>query len=225
MTKVASKLAGNSRASLAFYWLGRTVCVLFSRLYLRMTVEGLEHVPTSGAFVVAPVHRSNVDTPIVAVVTKSRLRYMGKDSLWKKQPFSWMLSALGGFPVSRGSADREALKRCVEVLQAGEPLVLFPEGERKTGPEVAPLFDGAAYVAGRAGVPILPVGIGGSEGVMRKGSKMIYPNKVHVVIGAPISVPLGEGGRVPRNAVRQTTEELRVSLQQLFDRAQARVTR
>lgn len=225
MTKVTAKLAGDSRGSLAFYWLGRTLCVLFSRLYLRMTVEGLENVPKDGAFVVAPVHRSNVDTPIVAIVTKKRLRYMGKDSLWKKQPFAWMLSALGGFPVTRGSADREALKRCVEVLEAGEPLVLFPEGERKAGPTVQPLFDGAAYVAGRAGVPILPVGIGGSEGVMPKGAKFIYPKKVHVVVGKPISVETGEGARVPRNAVRQATEELRESLQVLMDRAEARVTR
>jgi 1-acyl-sn-glycerol-3-phosphate acyltransferase len=225
VTKVASRLAGNSRASMAFYWLGRNLCVWFSRLYLRMSVEGLEHVPAEGAFVVAPVHRSNMDTPIVAVVTKRRLRYMGKDSLWKKQSAAWMLSALGGFPVSRGSADREALKRCIEVLEGGEPLVLFPEGERKSGPVVQPLFDGAAYVAARAGVPILPVGIGGSEGVMPKGAKFIYPRKIHVIVGPPISVAVGEGGRVPRNAVRQTTEELRGVLQELFDRAEARLTR
>ena len=72
---------------------------------------------------------------------------MGKDSLWKRQPAAWVLSALGGFPVTRGTADREALKRCIAVLEAGEPLVLFPEGERKSGPIVQPLFDGAAYVA------------------------------------------------------------------------------
>ena len=60
---------------------------------------------------------------------------------------AWVLSALGGFPVVRGTADREALQRCIAVLEAGEPLVLFPEGERKSGPIVQPLFDGAAYVA------------------------------------------------------------------------------
>jgi 1-acyl-sn-glycerol-3-phosphate acyltransferase len=136
-----------------------------------------------------------------------------------------MLSALGGFPVTRGSADREALKRCVEVLEGGEPLVLFPEGERKAGPIVQPLFDGAVYVAARAGAPILPVGIGGSEGVMPKGAKFVHPKKIHVVIGKPITVPTGEGNRVPRAAVRETSEELRGVLQELFDRAQARVTR
>ena len=70
------------------------------------------------------------------------------------------------------------------MLEAGEPLVLFPEGERKSGPVVQPLFDGAAYVALKAGVPIVPVGIGGSERVMPKGAKFIYPRKVHVIVGA-----------------------------------------
>jgi len=225
MTKVSAKLAGNSRAEMAFYWLGRNLCVWFCRLYLRMTVEGLENVPKDGAFVVAPVHRSNIDTPIIAIVTKRRLRYMGKDSLWKKPAFAWMLSALGGFPVTRGSADREALKRCIEVLQGGEPLVLFPEGERKAGPTVQPLFDGAAYVASKAGVPLLPVGIAGSEGVMPKGAKFIHPKKVHVVIGKLIEIEGAGTSRVPRAALREATESLHTELQLVMDRAAARIER
>ena len=70
----------------AFYQVARGVCVGFCRVWFRMTVEGLEHVPRSGPFVLAPVHRSNMDTPIVCVVTRRRLRYMGKDSLWKNPP-------------------------------------------------------------------------------------------------------------------------------------------
>jgi 1-acyl-sn-glycerol-3-phosphate acyltransferase len=164
-----------------------------------------------------------MDTPIAACVTRRRLRYMGKDTLWKKQPFRWLLSSLGGFPVTRGSADREALHRCVQVLQTGEPLVLFPEGERKSGPLVQPLYDGAAHIACRAQVPIVPVGIGGSERVMPKGKKFIYPRKVHVVIGAPLQPPpLTEGGRVPRTQVKRLTEELHAELQTLFDTAQIR---
>lgn len=225
MTKVTTKLAGSSKVSLAFYWLGRFLCVAFCRTYLRMRVTGLEHVPATGAFVVAPVHRSNMDTPIVAVVTKRRLRYMGKDSLWKLRPAAWMFSSLGGFPVTRGTADREALKRCIEVLEGGEPLVMFPEGERKSGPVVQPLFDGAAYVAARAGVPILPVGIGGSEGVMPKGAKFVYPKKVQLVIGPPITIPGAGGTRVPRAAVKEASDRLHAELQRLFDDAEARLRR
>ena len=171
----------------------------------------------------APVHRSNMDTPIAPCVTRRRMRFMGKDSLWKGGPVSWLLSSLGGFPVTRGTADREALRRCIAVLEAGEPLVLFPEGERKSGDIVQPLFDGAAYVALKAGVPIVPVGIGGSEAVMPKGAKFIHPTKVHVIVGPPILPPPSvTAGKVPRSAVRQVTAELHTTLQQLYDEASKR---
>lgn len=142
MSGVETFLAGNGRGSRAFYQFARFVVVSVCRLYLRMSVEGRENVPTSGAFVLAPVHRSYIDTPIASGCTRRRLRFMGKDSLWKKEPYRWTLSALGGFPVSRGTADREAILRSVQVLESGEPLVLFPEGERKSGPIVQPLFAG-----------------------------------------------------------------------------------
>ncbi len=212
---------GQSLASRLFYAVARTLVGVFVRVWNRASVEGRDHVPIQGAFVLAPVHRSNMDTPYASLTTRRRLRFMGKDSLWKKPTVGWFLSALGGFPVSRGTADREALRRCAEVLAAGEPLVVFPEGERKSGPVVAPLFEGAAYLAARAGVPIVPVGIGGSERVMPKGTRFIRPRKVAVVIGAPL-VAESDGGRVPRAAVHDLTSRVHEELQRLFDRAQIR---
>lgn len=210
---------------LRFYRAVRALVAGFCRLFWRLTVEGAEHVPTHGPFVLAPVHRSNIDTLVVAAVTGRRLRFMGKDSLWKVGWIGRVLSALGGFPVHRGSADREALRRCIEVLRAGEPLVIFPEGTRQSGPVVQPLFEGAAYVATRTGVPIVPVGIGGSEAAMPKGSKVLRPVKVHLVVGEPLyPPPPGPSGRAPRSAVHDLTEQLAERLQSLFDHAQAAVS-
>jgi 1-acyl-sn-glycerol-3-phosphate acyltransferase len=100
-------------------------------------------------------------------------------------------------------------------------LVLFPEGERKSGPVVQPLFDGAAYVAVKAGVPIIPVGIGGSEGVMTKGSKMIHARKCVIVIGAPIFVAPSSDGPTPRSVIHDVSSRLHADLQRLFDEAQS----
>ena len=125
---------GRASASRVAYVVARAFVAGFTRLWTRTAIEGREHIPRTGAFVLAPVHRSIMDTPISSCLTRRRLRFMGKDTLWKRQPAAWVLSALGGFPVSRGTADREALQRCIAVLEAGEPLVLFPEGERKSGP-------------------------------------------------------------------------------------------
>jgi 1-acyl-sn-glycerol-3-phosphate acyltransferase len=220
MTGVDTFMVGQGWASRIAYFVVRAFVVGFTRLWTRPTIDGREHIPATGAFVLAPVHRSNMDTPIAACLTRRRLRFMGKDSLWKKRPAAWFFSSLGGFPVSRGTADREALKRCIIVLNGGEPLVLFPEGERKSGDVVQPLFDGAAYVALKAGVPIVPVGIAGSEAVMPKGARFIHPAKVRVVVGAPIPPPASAtGARVPRSAIREVTAELHETLQRLYDEA------
>jgi 1-acyl-sn-glycerol-3-phosphate acyltransferase len=116
------------------YRVVRSFVCWFTMAFTRMSIVGREHLPATGAYVLAPVHRSYVDTPIAACVTTRRLRFMGKKEMWKYRPFGWLFSALGAFPVDRGTADREALSRCIDVLAAGEPLVLFPEGERKDGP-------------------------------------------------------------------------------------------
>ena len=217
-------LAGRGLGSRIFYQIGRALVVGFVRLYTRVTINGREHVPAEGPFVLAPVHRCYLDTPYAAAVTRRRLRFMGKDTMWKHRASGWVFSALGAFPVTRGTADRESLRRAIEVLEMGDPLVLFPEGERKRGPDVQPLFDGAIYIAIKAGVPIVPVGIGGSERVMPKGARFIFPRKVHIEVGPPIPPPVApEGRRLPRTAYRDHSERLHTDLQLLFDRSMERV--
>jgi 1-acyl-sn-glycerol-3-phosphate acyltransferase len=219
MTVIDTKLAGTSLSSRITYQFGRSVVLSVCYGWCRLRVRGREHIPTDRAFILAPSHRSIIDTPIASGVTRRRLRFMGADKWWTQRQFGWLLSALGGFPVTRGSADREALKRCIEVLQGGEPLVLFPEGERKSGPVIQPLFDGAAYIAVKAGVPIVPVGIGGSERAMPKGARFIFPRKCVAIVGAPIEVPADVAGKALRIATRDITAVLHERLQELFDAA------
>jgi 1-acyl-sn-glycerol-3-phosphate acyltransferase len=203
------------------YRVVRALVVGICRLMFRETFEGTENVPSDRPFVLAPVHRSFLDFALVAGVTRRRMRYMGKAELWKFPLGGRFLEALGAFPVHRGAADREALNTSIAVVEGGEPLVLFPEGTRQRGAVIEPLFEGAAYVAARTGVPIVPVGIGGSERAMQKGKRLPRPVKVHVVVGTPIEPPArSESGRVSRRAVHDLTEQLRVELQRLFDDAQ-----
>ena len=213
-------------AARRFYALGRNLCVAFSRLWFRVRVEGREHVPADGPFILAPVHRSNVDALVVAAVTRRPLRFLGKDSLWRYRPLGWVFSALGGVPVHRDTAaDRDALRRCEVILRAGQPLVLFPEGTRRSGPIVSEVKDGPAFLALRTGAPIVPVGIGGSEAAQPRGRRAIRPVKVCVVVGEPLRPETrGEGRATSRRAVRELTERLQGSLQALFDEAQAKLS-
>jgi 1-acyl-sn-glycerol-3-phosphate acyltransferase len=188
--------------------------------FWRLKIRGAENLPATEPFVLAPVHRSFIDFSLTSSITKRRMRYMGKDSLWKVSLFGKFISALGAYPVHRGGADREALRRTIEVLQGGEPVVIFPEGTRQFGPKVENLFEGAAYVATKVGVPIVPVGIGGSEQALPKGKKLPRPVKVAIVVGKPIMPQATEGQRTSRRAVHELTLQLRDEVQRLFDEAQ-----
>ncbi len=203
-----------------WYGFARGVVEVVCRLLWRVRIVGNEQVPSSGAFVVAPVHRSNVDTLLCGCLTRRRLRFMGKDSLWRYPAVGRVFSSLGAFAVHRGMPDREALRTCEDALRAGEPVVLFPEGTRQAGPVVQPLFEGAVFVAARAGVPILPVGIGGSEWAMPKGSRGVKAVKICMVVGAPIPPPAtSASGRVSRREIAETSARLHAELQVLFDQA------
>ena len=191
-----------------------------AKLYFRLEIHGAEHVPAHGPFVLAPVHRSNLDFILVATVRRPRMRYMGKASIWKSKALGRFVSMLGAFPVHRGTADRESLRTCLEVIENGEPLVMFPEGTRRSGDTVEDLFDGPAYVAARAGVPLVPVGIGGSDSAMPVGARFIKPHKIVLVVGPPIHPPAGDGsGRVKRRVVRELTAQLQAEVQRLYDEA------
>ena len=205
-----------------FYKLARAVVITFCKIWFRVSYEGTEKLPKTGPYVIAPIHRSNIDTFVVGCITRRRVRFMAKDSLWKIKPLGAFVATVGGFPVHRGSADVEAIKTALAILAEGEPIVLFPEGARQSGPIVQPLFDGAVYVAAKAGVPVVPVGVGGSERCMPKGSKLVYPYKIHVIVGDPIPPPAIVGRRVDRAELAKTTEELSNNLQALFDAAQIR---
>ncbi len=212
----------DSRIRLLWYAFARGVVEVVCRLYWRVEIRGREQIPASGAYVIAPVHRSNIDTLLAGCLTRRRIRFMGKDSLWKHAWVGALFSSLGAFPVHRGTPDREALRVCEEAVRAGEPVVLFPEGTRQSGSTVQPLFEGAAFVAARAGVPIVPVGIGGSEWAMPKGKKRILPVKVVMVVGPPLPAPeRPSGGRVSRRSVAELSATLHTQLQVLFAEALA----
>jgi 1-acyl-sn-glycerol-3-phosphate acyltransferase len=208
-------------------FLYRTVRALVEaicRVLFALTIEGKDHIPAEGAYVLAPVHRSNVDFALAACVTKRRMRFMAKESLWKVRALGAFVETLGAYRVNRGTADREALRLTEDCLERGEPVVMFPEGTRRSGPVVEEMFEGVAFVAARNGVPIIPVGIGGSERAMPKGAKFIRPVRVHLIVGTPLAPDWSlEQGRPPRRVVHQLSEQLRTELQQLFDEADAAV--
>lgn len=213
-----------SRSSRWFYQATRVVFMSFFALWLRLEVVGRQHVPETGGFILAAGgHRSILDTPVVARTSRRTFRYMGAEKYFQVPGLSWFLRSVGGFPVQRDATDRDALRLSQEVLAGGEPLVIYPEGTRFSGPEVQPLQQGAVFLACRAQVPIVPVGLGGTERAWPIGGRFIRPSKVVLVVGEPMMPPIPEDGkRVKRSAMKAYNEELHERLQELFNQAQAR---
>jgi 1-acyl-sn-glycerol-3-phosphate acyltransferase len=219
MAEVTTKLVRKTLINKIFYLTVRFIVIGVCRLYLRLRIVDAHKIPKTGTFILAPSHRSTLDIPVAAATTRRRLMYMGKDSMWKIKPIGKFLTMLGTFPVTRGSADLEALKRCIAVLERGDPLVLFPEGTRRNGRVIESLFDGAAFIAYKTGVPIIPVGIAGSEEIWPPGTKLPRPKKCVVVVGDAIYPKDLNGARATREMMSAFTLELQASLQTVFDRA------
>jgi len=211
-----------SRAELAWYSFARTLLFGPSWLVWRPRVVGKENLPQTTPYIVAPSHRSYVDTVLTAYITSRRLRFMAKSGVFTKPWAAKLFGSLGGFPVRRGTPDRVALQVCAEALATGEPVVLYPEGRRSSGPVLGPLVRGPAFVALRTGVPIVPIGLGGTERSMPIGAKWVVPVRVGIVIGKPIwPPPRLQGDRLPRRLVEELTDRLRQELQVVFDQARA----
>ncbi|MDD5093343.1 MAG: lysophospholipid acyltransferase family protein [Dehalococcoidia bacterium] len=156
----------------------------------RWRVIGKENVPATGPFIVVANHLSMVDPPLLSASIPRPITFMAKEELFR----SWggiIVSAFGAFPVQRGAADREALRKALKVLEDGGVLGMFPEGTRSTDQRLGKATVGAAFIAVHSGAPILPVAISGSDNVKGPGVVVRRP-MITVTIGPPFHLSAGK---------------------------------
>jgi 1-acyl-sn-glycerol-3-phosphate acyltransferase len=176
----------------------------------RLRARGREHLPTEGGFVLAANHNSNFDPwPLgITLFPKRYLRFMGKSELFWT-PFKQFATAAGAFPVRRGQADLEAMATATQLCREGHIVVMFPEGtRRKKGLRKkyeARAHTGAARIALDANVPLVPVGIVGTD---RLGKLA----QLRVAYGPPIQLD-DLAGR--EDAPQVATERLMAAIEDL----------
>lgn len=193
-----------------------------SALLYRARIVGRERLPKTGGYILAPSHRSMMDIPLSAWLAQRPLRYMGKASLFRIPLLGTFFRSLGGFSVARDGTDRKALRDAMAMLEHGEVLLVYPEGTRQNGPKIEALQPGAAYLALRAGVPIVPVGLAGTEEILRNHRvKVPRFRRVVMLVGEPIVSPPRGSGVVPRDQVDALTARLYDAVQVVFDEANA----
>jgi len=190
--------------------------------YFKVEVHGApESLKADGPLIIAPVHRSNLDSMLVAGASTRRCRALAKHTMFKNKQFAWLIASLGAFPVERGTADREALRAARMLLDDDQAMIVFPEGTRQEGKQVGDVYDGVAYLSAKTAARVVPVGIAGTGEAMGKGTKIPKRIKVVIQVGEIMEPPTASGKRVTVGDRARFSEALGTTLQDLMDKAYA----
>jgi 1-acyl-sn-glycerol-3-phosphate acyltransferase len=185
------------------YCIGKVLVRAFFWLFTRLQVKGKENVPPKGGLLVVSNHLNFNDPPLLGVSLGRQVVFMAKEELFRFRPLAWFLSKLGSFPVHRGRLDRKAIRQSERVLAEGKALVMFPESTRSPKAQLQRAFPGSALIASRHGVPVLPVGISGTERL--KGLWLFRRPRVTVNIGETFSLPKA-GSKLNKDELAEHTE-------------------
>lgn len=180
-----------------FYWTARTLFRAFTWAVYGLRIEGTAHVPREEGMVLAVNHVSSWDPPVVGVSVPREISFMAKKELFVKVPSRLLFRGLHAFPVDRDGNDIGAIKEAMRRLKAGRAVGIFIQGTRSTGDAEA--LDGAAFLAQRAGVPVVPAAI------HREGRRF------RVRFGEPFRVE-GRDRAAVRDATRTTMQRVNALL-------------
>lgn len=177
--------------------------------YLRGRIYGAKKVPMNGPLIIVANHASNLDPPLLSNCMRRPVSFMAKESLFQVPVLAPAIRAYGAYPVKRGSADRSAIREALKQLNQGWAVGIFLQGVRTPDGRVSAPKLGAAMIAAKAQVPLLPVSLWGTEKILAKGSSFPHPSPVTVRIGEPIAPPATSKDKAALRAVTQRcTDEI-----------------
>jgi 1-acyl-sn-glycerol-3-phosphate acyltransferase len=205
---------GNAQHRIARVW--ARGCVWATGCRLR--VIGAENLPRSQAAVYASNHTSYMDTPVIFAALPFQFRILARTVLWPIPFIGWYLSRSGQIPIDTNNprATLSSLGAGVKALRSGMALFVFPEGGRTSDGELRPFLSGAAYLAIRAHVPLIPIALSGVYELLPIHTRYFYPGELTLKIGEPIETA--------GMTVRQTDEltaRLRIAIGNLLQGQEA----
>ena len=185
--------------ALALYHLFKwsTIAPLFY-LYFRGRVEGQEHVPMRGPVIAVSNHASDFDPVLLACALRRPVAFMAKEELFRVPVLKQAIALYGAYPVRRGMGDRQALKAAMSFLEKGWAAGLFLDGTRTADGRIDNPRPGAAWIAAKMQVPLLPVCLWGTQHITERGK--IRPKPV------PITIRIGELIPPPASTQREQLE-------------------
>lgn len=174
------------------YYGGRLFTWTCLNLFTRWRVLGRENISHEGPLMVAANHLSLADPPIMGLSINRQAMFLAKEELFRSPVPRYIVSNYGAFPVKRGGMNRDALRFAEQWFGRGKVLIVFPEGRRAMEAQMVDAFSGSALIAVRNRVPILPVGIYGTEKITGWTWWLRRP-VITVNIGRPFNLPSVNG--------------------------------
>jgi 1-acyl-sn-glycerol-3-phosphate acyltransferase len=171
-----------------FYYVCKVIIRILIRILSRWQVKGKENVPRQGPLLVVSNHLHAWDPAVLGVSLGRKVIFMAKEELFRSRLSAYFLGGLGSFPVHRGKPDRKAIRRSEQVLAGGLALAMFPEGSRSENAQLQPALSGSALIASRSRVPLLPIGITGTDKI-EGWSWILRRPRITVNIGQPFYLP------------------------------------
>lgn len=207
------------------YWLFKYVLIgPFLRMSSRWEISGLENFPRSGPALLVGNHQSVADWLFTPLLLPRRVTFLAKSDYFTGTGIRgalsrWFFAGTGQYPIDRTNADaaKAALNAGLEVLSTGEILCIYPEGTRSPDGRLYRGKTGAARLALRADVPIIPVGVKGTAEYTRRAAKFRLWRRpeVKVMIGEPLDLAPWAGRAGDRTAEREITDEFMRRIQTL----------
>jgi len=176
----------------------------------RLTVSGAENLRKYPVAVYASNHTSYMDAPVIYAALPFQFRIIARKQLWGVPFIGWHLNRSGQIPIdtSNPHASLASLGGGVKALRSGMPMFVFPEGGRTSDGELRPFLSGAAYLAIRAQVPLVPIALCGVFDLLPIHTRHLYPAKLTVRVGEPI---------ITRGKTPHQTDELTVQLREAIE--------
>jgi 1-acyl-sn-glycerol-3-phosphate acyltransferase len=216
-------LLRSPRPNLTYRLISWLVVLPLYRLLFRGRTGGGTNVPMEGALVVVANHGSYLDPPLVGHALGRPVAFMAKAELFRVPLLGPLIRACGAYPVSRGAGDRAAIRTASERLAQGWAIGVFLDGTRQVDGQVHAPQLGAALLAARAGVPLLPVAIVNSHRALGPHGAGLRLVPVHLRIGTPIPPPASSRREDLERATRDAQAQINALLDQGLIRSPQRL--
>lgn len=176
--------SGRAQHFIARLWARASVLASGSRLIIR----GEENLRKHPVAVLAANHTSYMDTPVIFSALPFQFRILAKAELWKLPFIGWYLNRSGQIPIDTTNAHTtlSSLGAGVKALRAGMPLFVFPEGSRTPDGDLQSFLSGAAFLAIRAQVPLVPIALTGVYDLLPIHTRHFFPGPLTLTVGEPI---------------------------------------